>query len=77
MKLYQNPPLIIRMAVIAAGLLLCLLAGASGSILWLSAGLGVCVFACAWGDRGYIGLLRRGLIAAKDWVLGLVAGARK
>lgn len=77
MKLYENPPLIIRMSVIAAGLLLCLLASHSGSILWLSLGLGICVFACAWGDREYIGLLRRGLVVVKDGLFGLLGLLRK
>lgn len=77
MKLYQNPPLIIRMTVIASSLVLCMLAGVSGSILWLLAGLGIAVFACAWGDRGYIGVLRAGFALIRDYVLKVIGLLRK
>lgn len=77
MKLYKNPPLLLRLLVIAAGLFLCILAGVGGSIVWLGVGLGICVFVCAWGDREYIGLLRKGLLKLKDAVLGAIGFMRK
>ncbi len=77
MKLYENPPLILRLMVIAGGLLLCLLAGASGSILWLAIGLAVGIFACAWGNKDAIQLLRNMVIAAKNGLLLAIGFLKK
>lgn len=77
MKLYKNPPLIVRLFVIAIGWFFCIIAGVGGSVFWLAIGLGICVFACAWGDREYINVLRKGLVLAKDKLFSLISLIRK
>lgn len=77
MKLYQNPPLAIRLFIICLGLLFCLLAGVSGSILWLAIGLGIAVFGCAWGDVDYINMLRDMIVRAKNWLFQAIGFIKK
>ena len=74
MNIYQNPHWIVRMIVIAAGLILCAVAGHAQSIVFLGIGLATAIFGVAWGDRAYLGFLWRIVLKAKDIAVSVISG---